>query len=308
MNAGPRPHGNTIGPAWSIFVSMTPVLAALLLSAATLATAAIAEEPATGATPTGATPPAAATTPAVPTVSAAILAIDQRMEAYDQFKTLFETARFEEALPFAQRVVELSEAHPERDAELSVAYNNLGATQFQLGDYPAAEASYKKSLTLLEESQGISSRQMITPLTGLGAVYAATDQHAVAVPQFDRALAVSRRSEGLFNLSQLPLIEKAAASRLALSDYGGVERDYLYALRIAEQNYGYDDPRSIPATMELAVFYESLKQFAAARGLYLQVRDIGMKESGGLNPLVIKSLIAIGRTHRLQYMLQPESL
>ena len=308
MNAGPRPHGNTIGPAWSIFVSMTPVLAALLLSTATLATAAIAEEPATGATPTGATPPAAATTPAVPTVSAAILAIDQRMEAYDQFKTLFETARFEEALPFAQRVVELSEAHPERDAELSVAYNNLGATQFQLGDYPAAEASYKKSLTLLEESQGISSRQMITPLTGLGAVYAATDQHAVAVPQFDRALAVSRRSEGLFNLSQLPLIEKAAASRLALSDYGGVERDYLYALRIAEQNYGYDDPRSIPATMELAVFYESLKQFAAARGLYLQVRDIGMKESGGLNPLVIKSLIAIGRTHRLQYMLQPESL
>ncbi|MSQ91857.1 MAG: tetratricopeptide repeat protein [Gammaproteobacteria bacterium] len=297
MNAGPRPHGNTFGPAWSIFVSMKPVLAALLLSTATLAAAAIAEEPAMGTAPAGATP-----------VSVASQAIDQRMEAYEQFKTLFDTARFEEALPFAQRVVELSETHPEHDAELPVAYNNLGATQYQLSDYQAAEASYGKSLALLEESQGISSRRMIAPLAGLGAVYAATDQHALAVQQYDRALAVSRRSEGLFNLAQLPLIKKVAASYFALSDYGGVERNYLYALRIAEQNYGYDDPRTIPATMELAVFYESLKQFVSARGLYLHVRDISMKESGGFNPLVIRSLIAIGRTHRLQYTMQPESL
>lgn len=230
------------------------------------------------------------------------------MDAYDQFKTLFETARFEEALPLAQRVVELSETHPNRETELPIAYNNLGATQYALGDYAAAEASYKKSLALLETSQGISSRRLITPLAGLGMVYAATDQHTLAVQQFDRALAVSRRSEGLFNLAQLPLIEKAADSRFALGDYGGVERNHFYALRIAEQNYGYDDPRTIPAAMELATFYESLKEFVAARGLYLRVRDIGMKESGGFNPLVIKSLIGIGRTHRLQYTMEPESL
>jgi tetratricopeptide (TPR) repeat protein len=272
---------------------MTPVLAALLLSTATLAAAAMAEEPATGATPP---------------VSVAAKAIDERMDAYDQFKSLFDAARFEEALPFAIRVVELSEARPERDTELSIAYNNLGATQYQLNDYPAAEISYRKSLALLEANQGISSKRLITPLAGLGAVYAALDQHALAVQQFDRALAVSRRSDGLFNLAQLPLIEKAADSRFALGDYGGVERDRLYALRIAEQHYGYDDPRTIPATMELATFYESLKQYVAARGLYLRVRDIGMKESGGFNPLVIKSLIGIGRTHRLQYTMEPESL
>jgi tetratricopeptide (TPR) repeat protein len=252
--------------------------------------------------------PAASAGSAATQASVAIQAIDQRMEAYDQFKTLFETAQFEDALPLAQRVVELSEIDRDRDTELPIAYSNLGATQYQLNDFPAAEASYRKSLALLEESQGISSRRMITPLAGLGAVYAATDQHALAVMQYDRALAVSRRSEGLFNLAQLPLIKKVAASRFALSDYGGVERDYLYALRIAEQHYGYDDPRTIPASMELAVFYESLKQFVAARGHYLHVRDVGMKESGGFNPLVIKSLIAIGRTHRLQYTMQPESL
>src|SRR6185295_20209065 len=109
---------------------------------------------------------------------------------------------------------------------------------------------------------------------GLGADYAALDQHAQAVKEFDRALAVSRRSDGLFNLAQLPLIDQAADSRFALGDFGGVERDYFYALRIAEQHYGFDDPRTIPAAMKLASFYESLKQFAAARGLYLRVRDV----------------------------------
>ena len=60
--------------------------------------------------------------------------------------------------------------------------------------------------------------------------------------------------------------------------------------------------------MELASFYESLKEFIAARSLYLRVRDISMKESGGFNPITIKSLIGIGRTHRLQYTMEPDSL
>ncbi len=270
-----RLTGNTRFRAWSIFVSMKPVIATLLISVATLAAAE---------------------------------AIDQRMEAYDQFKAMFETARFEEALPLALRVVELSEVDRDSDIELPIAYNNLGATLYQLNRYEEAEASYRKSLLILEATQGISSRRLIVPLAGLGTVYAATDQHALAAKQFDRALAVSRRSDGLFNLAQLPMIEKAADSRFALGDYGGVEHDHFYALRISEQNYGYNDPRTLPPAMRLASFYESLKEYVAARGLYLRVRDISMKESGGFNPLAVRSLIGIGRTHRLQYTMAPESL
>ena len=74
--------------------------------------------------------------------SSGILPQDSRMEAYQQFRSLYELARFDEALPYAKRVVELSEADAERDHELPIAYNNLGATQYQLGDYAAAEDSY----------------------------------------------------------------------------------------------------------------------------------------------------------------------
>lgn len=115
--------------------SMTSVLAFLLLAAA----------PAEGAVvPAPATMPAAdiveahAKPTAPPKQQLRILPQDQRMEAYDQFRGLYETARFDEALPYARRVVELSEADAERDYELPIAYNNLGATQYQLGDYKAA--------------------------------------------------------------------------------------------------------------------------------------------------------------------------
>ena len=293
MTAGLRRLENAIGPSWSMVLTMNSLSTVLLLTTAALCAVAMAEEPV----------PTAAATPA-PEVQA----IDQRMDAYDQFRTMYDTGRYAEALPLAKRVVELSEADRDRDTELPIAYNNLGATQFQLQDYQAAQASYMKSLEFLETTQGISSKRMIVPLTGLGAAYAALDQHELAVQHFDRALAVSRRSEGLFNLEQLPLLDQAANSRFVLGDYAGVERDHLYALRIAEQQYGFDDPRTLPATMRLATFYESLNQFVAARGLYLRVRDISMKESGGFSPLTIRTLVAIGRTHRLQYTIEPESL
>jgi tetratricopeptide (TPR) repeat protein len=288
--------------------SMTSVLAFLLLAAAA-PEGAVAETP----PPPQVTMPTADVLeahvkPAAPRQQLRILAQDPRMEAYDQFRGLYETARFEEALPYAQQVVVLSEADPERDYELPIAYNNLGATQYQLSNYPAAADSYRKSLELLEATQGISSRRLVVPLAGLGAVYAALDQHELAADHFDRALAVSRRADGLFNLAQMPLITQAADSRYALNDFGGVEKQYMYALKIAEQNYGYGDERTLPALLQLATFYESLREFIAARMMYLRARDAAFKESSGFNPLAIKALVGIARSHRLQYTMDPDTL
>jgi tetratricopeptide (TPR) repeat protein len=300
--------------------SMNPVLAVLLLAAAQ-ADGQIAEAPAPIPATTQPQPqpqPEAATTlpeatapqqakPAAPRQQLRILAQDSRLEAYQQFRTLYDQARFDEALPLAKRVVELSEASGERDHELPIAFNNLGATQYQLADYAAAEGSYRTSLELLESTQGISSRRLVVPLAGLGAVYAAQDKHEVAAELFDRALAVSRRADGLFNLQQLPLLEQAADSRYAISDFGGAEREHLYTLKIAEQNYGYGDARTLPALLDLGAFYESLREFIAARNMYMRARDVALKP-GVYDPQAVKALVGIARTHRLQYTMDPDTL
>ncbi len=296
--------------------SMIPVLVILLL-AATPAEGQVGEAPAPVPEAEAPLPEAKATLPeatapqkprpAAPRQQLRILPQDSRMEAYQEFRKLYELARFDEALPYAKRVVEMSEANEERDHELPIAYNNLGATQYQLAEYPAAEVSYRKSLELLESSQGISSRRLVVPLAGLGAVYAAQDQHQVAAELFDRALAVSRRADGLFNLQQLPLIDQAADSRYAINDYGGAEREHLYALKIAEQNFGYGDTRTLPPLLEIGAFYESLREFIAARNMYMRARDVALKP-GVYDPQAVKALNGIARTHRLQYTMDPDTL
>jgi len=294
--------------------SMKFVLAALLLAAGSAEGQAVGETPpAAGAAPSPAataipeaTAPQLPPKPGVPQEKLKILGQDIRIEAYQQFRTLYEAAQFEAALPYAKQVVELSEHGEDPDYELPVAYNNLGATQYQVGDYAGAADSYGKSLDLLEATQGISSRRLVVPLAGLGAVYAAQDQHEQAAELYERALAVSRRADGLFNLQQVPLLRQAADSRFAMNDFAGAEREHMYGLKIAEQNYGYGDPRTIPALLEFGVFYEGLREYIAARVMYLRARDAALAAKPGFSPDAVAALTGISRCHRMYLSLNPE--
>lgn len=288
---------------------MNSVLAALLVTAGSAQGQAAVEQPPAAGAPAipEATAPQVPAKPGVPQERLKILGQDMRIEAYQQFRAFYETGQFWQALPYARQVVELSEHGEDPDYELPVAYNNLGATQYQIGDYEGATDSYQKSLDLLEATQGISSRRLVVPLAGLGAVYAAQDQHAVAAGLYERALAVSRRADGLFNLQQVPLLRQAADSRFAISDFAGAERAHQYALKIAEQNYGYGDPRTIPALLELGVFYENLHEYIAARLMYLRARDSALAANPGFSPDAVAALTGISRCHRMQYSLNPDT-
>jgi tetratricopeptide (TPR) repeat protein len=301
---------------------MTPVFVALLLIAMP-APGQVTEPPAgpSAAPPSPAGPPAAGeqplpeatsdpatTKPAAPRQQLRILDQDSRLEAYQEFRSLYDASRFEEALPYARQVVELSEQGDDPDYELPIAYSNLGATQYQLGDYTGATASYRKSLDMLESTQGISSRRLVVPLAGLGAALAALEEHQAAAELYERALGVSRRADGLFNLQQIPLIKQAANSRHAIRDFSGAERDYLYALKVAEQNFGYGDPRTIPPLLELGTFYEGLSEFIAARMMYMRGRDAALQANPGYSPEAVTALTGVARCHRLQYTMAPDSL
>jgi tetratricopeptide (TPR) repeat protein len=287
---------------------MKSVLPALLLIAGSAEGQAPVETPpaASPAPIPEATAPQQPPKPGVPSESLKILGQDMRIEAYQQFRTLYESAQFEAALPYAKQVVELSEHGEDPDYELPVAYNNLGATQYQIGDYAGAADSYGKSLDLLEATQGISSRRLVVPLAGLGAVYAAQDQHELAANLYERALAVSRRADGLFNLQQVPLLRQAADSRFAMNDFAGAEREHMYALKIAEQNYGYGDPRTIPSLLDFGRFYEGLREYIAARLMYMRARDAALAVKPGYSPDAVTALTGISRCHRLFFSLNPD--
>lgn len=232
----------------------------------------------------------------------------ERQAVYDAFLREFEAGRYEAALPLARQLVGMFEAQAPHSEQLPTAYNNLGAAQWRTGDTAGAGKSFSRALELLEQSQGIASRRLIAPLAGLATVYAEQGDHARAVESLQRAVAISRRAEGLFNLQQLDLLEPLVRSLESLGVTGGVEKELRYMLQVVRKRYGPDDPRTLPNTARLATLYENLQRYPAARALWLQSTQIGTREGGGRNAATIKGLLGIARTHRLQYVEQPESL
>jgi tetratricopeptide (TPR) repeat protein len=233
---------------------------------------------------------------------------DRRADVYERFRQAFATEDYKTALPLAEELTRLLEQADPFDSQLPTAYNNLGVVQFRSGDVAAAERSFVHALELLEANQGIASRKLISPLAGLGAVYAAQGQHARAAEVLQRALGISRRANGLFNIDQLDILDALIRSYEALGAQEDLDREQRYALQVVQQEYGYDDPRTLPTITRAAIWYEQTGRFEAARSLWIHSVRVASRESGGRNAATIAGLLGVARTFRLQYVQDPESL
>lgn len=246
--------------------------------------------------------------PATPAERPVTVPAQERLALYEAFLKEFSAGNYAAALPRARELVEWIEANEPLSDELPTAYNNLGVVQFRTDDVAGAEASFSRALDLLEQTQGIASRRLVSPLAGLGAVYAAQDQHARAVDVLQRAIGISRRADGLFNLDQLDLLDAVIRSYEALGVYEGIEREMRYQQQIVQQQHGVDDPRTLPVTMKLAAWYERTNRFGPARALWAHTVEVASKQGGGRNAASINGLLGIARTHRLQYSRDPGSM
>lgn len=244
--------------------------------------------------------------PALPSDPAALEAA--RAETYERFKALVAEGRYAKAVPVAREVVAMTAALDAHHEDLPTAWNNLGVAQLRAADPRAALESFTKALDLVESAQGIGSRRLIAPMAGLGAAYNALGDPARAATEFERAVSVSRRASGLFNLEQLDLMDALIQAYTAVGLDDGIDRERRYALQVVEKRYGYGDPRTLPRVTQLAEWYESTGRYAAARLLHKRALDIASRESGGRNVSTINALVAVARTHRLQFAEDPESL
>ena len=271
---------------------------AVLVAAPSLA----ADEPAPRA---GAAAPAAPADPAPGAVPVA--GHGDRAAEYQAFRSDFDAGRYTEALPHAERVVALTEAADDaHHAELPSALNNLGATQYRLGDFVAAEKSYARAVALAEEARGALSPRLIAPLRGLALTYQGMGRHEVAVPLLERAVAISRRSLGLFDAGQRDLLLPLADSYVALGRWRDADRAQHYALSIGEHEYGANDARLVPALLQLGRWYLASAQRAAARETYERARALAANRA---RPDPIGQIIAlrgIAEAYRLDYQFGPE--
>ena len=243
-----------------------------------------------------------------PWVSAAPSSDAHLARLSEELGSLFAAGAYGEALPVAHKVVALLEAGNARGVELAAAYENLGRIQLRMGDPAAAEASQARALELLAVTQGIASPKAITPLRELAAAYQAQGRTAGAIDALLQAMAISHRALGLFNVEQLQMIEPLIGLYEQLGDEEGVDREVQHAVMVADHVYGADDLRLLPLVERLAGRHEQNDRYAQARQQWQRMVDIASREGGGRNAATINGLLGVARSHRLQYVRDPQSI
>jgi tetratricopeptide (TPR) repeat protein len=230
-----------------------------------------------------------------------------RVQVYHDFRTAFDARRYQDALPLAQKVVQLTEEQYGADNRAMVnPLSNLGTTQYRMGDYKSAEETFQRSVKIVEDTGGAADRLLLRPLHGLGATYFAAQQYDDASVTLKRALDLSRNLDGLFNAQQLQILDPLITSLVALERHEDAEREFQYSVRVAENAYGKMDPRVLRPLDRYARWMERLGRYSTARALHARGLSIAEQTGGHNSILTVEPLTGIARTYRLEYVNGPE--
>ncbi len=110
------------------------------------------------------------------------------MEAYQQGATLYQAGRYDKALPFWKKALELSQREfgPEHPSTANLL-NNLAGVYLAQRRYAEAEPLQKRSLALLEKALGAEHPNVATSLENYSALLRKTGRGSEAVKLEARA-------------------------------------------------------------------------------------------------------------------------
>lgn len=150
---------------------------------------------------------------------------------------------------------------------------------------------YLQRIHQIESSEGAFSYELVPELIGLGLLHQEQANHAESADAFQRALHIIRVNDGLYSISQLPVLDLLINSNSALQRWKQVADSYDMMYWLYRRNYAEIDPRQLQVIKRLRRWYvESYNKdtgrtldelFTNAEGLYDQGLKIMLACTGG---------------------------
>jgi tetratricopeptide (TPR) repeat protein len=227
-------------------------------------------------------------------------------EAYTAFRTAFDAGKYLEAVAPAQRVLTLAEQSSKDAAaeDIQVAVMNLAMTQYLADDYVGAEESYKRAIKLITDSGRPLHQRLARAYAGLATTYHDGERHDLAVKNYEQAVALVRRSEGLMTEQQVPIIQKYIDSLTQLGRYNDALQAQRYVLRIATRKYGDNDARLAPTLEQIGRWLMQVGAYDQSRRTLKRAMDLVETAEGDKSPKLVNLLMALAACARKQ-MLDP---
>ena len=223
-----------------------------------------------------------------------------RLEAELLLTELVAQARYEEAIPIAERLVELAEEESGVSIELGVALSNLAILQRSLELYEPSERNFVRAVDVIREADGTYSEAVISPLVGLGMNYQARGDFFEAETTYEEARTVSRRAYGLLNEQQIDILDHLANTMMDTQRYVEADEYQLTALHLMERIHGADTPGVLPAIYKFARWLRSAYRFQEERGQYVRAMDIIRDYEGATSQSMVRPLRETGISYRTQ--------
>jgi tetratricopeptide (TPR) repeat protein len=210
-----------------------------------------------------------------------------------------EARNWAEAALAAQQLVAIARnAGTTPPFDLAEALTLLGNAQVAARDYTAAEASFSEALLITQPYVVASSDKLLDPMRGMGYALAYAERHAQAIPYLERALLISRRTFGLFDMNQQGLLRQLATSLRKVGLPLEAEQHMQYLVRVGEHTYGKRDPRMANIYDVLGDFYMEGAAVNSARRAYRQALDVVERARGRNDLATVQPLRAYADSYR----------
>lgn len=228
-------------------------------------------------------------------ISSVAVAEDSIQEAKalnEQVLKLYQEGRYREAIPLAERILNIHEKtlgpeHPDTAASL----NNLALFYDTTNDsYKKAKPLYERALSIREKVLGLEHPDTVKSISNLAGYYWNTGNFAKAEPLFQRALAVREKVLGPEHPDTATSLNALAEVYRETAAYAKAEPLYQRALAIREKVLGMEHPDTATPLNNLAEVYRRTAVYAKAEPLYKRALGIVEKVLGPEHPDTVTSL------------------
>jgi len=213
------------------------------------------------------------------------------MEAFNQYRALYQQGRYAEAEPFAAKALELAENRAGLNPSATAVILNDVALLYQAqGRYDTAEPLLKRSLAIREKVLGADHPDVGVSLSNLAVLYLDQGRYDAAEPLLKRSLAIREKALNADHSDVGIALNNLAQLYQHQGHYDAAEPLLKRSLAIREKALGADHPDVGVLLDNLADLYRTQGRYSAAEPLYKRSLAIREKALGGDHPEVGVSL------------------
>ena len=238
--------------------------------------------------------------------------------SYTDIESLLADRYFDDAIASAEEIVEnnnfLKTTKPIAYGKLAT---NLAIVLGHAGQYEDSLAMSEKALAHLESSVPQFSPELVNVILARSYTLITMEKLDVARQELRRAQHITHRDDGVYTVSQLPIIEKLFEISARTGDYLNADKQKLFTLQVLKKTHGPQSEKLLPKLIELGRYYgerasstgqfgdgqlNHLRQslFRQSIGKYEEAISIIEGKYGKSDPRLIEPLQGIARTRYIQ--------